>query len=508
MIARHFYVALAAAILLGPTLVRAQTFHTCHSFAENPHDALDCLEALFSEDPAHLTFSGMSPGNGFALGGVLEQNTHYVSPFAAPITTRLTPGNAAPQQPNTSTSNLPALGSLWSADGRLSAIVSLNGSWATTGMLTLMPRGYKPSHRLDHNGVQVQCNQLGFLCTNQIFGLHFAATHRSLQTIAFYGIGPKSPSVKYTFHQDDTYGSLSASLPVADWLAVESGLELRQTNLHPTTNPNSVSANFNPATAPGLTGQPTFTHTYLAFRAAPVLYASPKTDDQDNNHTGPLMKPYILFSLRNSAEYHWYAAQSDPASSFQQFILDSDENIQIATVVRHYVQVKDIHGSASHLLYSTLARDCGDFGIDWSKPFDYVLKVRQRCSYESVDIRSHMVASRTGPTSTVPFYLQPTVGGSDIDSRLSLRAYPNYRFRAPDALTVQTNVSLPLDLLIFYDAGTVGPTFSDLSFAHLRQDAGVGVGITLQGNIIAQAYMAWGSSGAVPTFGYNFSKLF
>ena len=508
MIARRVYLSLVALLLLSPTLARAQTFHTCRSFTENPHDTLDCLEALFSEDPAHLTFSGMPPGNGFAVGGVLEQNKHFVSPFAGPITTRLAPGTAALQPPSTSTAHIPALGSLWSADGRLSAIVSFNGSWTTTGMLTFMPRGYRPDHRLDHNGVQVQCNRFGFLCTNQIFGLHFEAEHRSLQTIAFYGLGPKSPSVKYTFHQDDTYGSVRASLPLADWLSIESGLEGRQANLPPTTNPNSVSLNFTPITAPGLTVQPTFLHTYVALRTSPVLYASPKTDDQDLNHTGPLMKPYLLFTLRNSAEYHWFAAQSDPSSSFQQFILDSDENVQVATVVRHYVQVQDIHGALSHLVYSNLARDCGDSGINWSKPLDYVLKVRQRCSYGSLDIRSHVVASRTGPDSTVPFYLQPTVGGSDIDSRLSLRAYPNYRFRAPDAATVQADVTLPLNLLVFYDAGTVGPNFSSLSFAHLRQDAGFGVGLSLQGNIIAQAYMAWGSSGAAPTFGYNLSKLF
>lgn len=92
MITHRVCLPLAAVILLSPTLIHAQTFHTCRSFAENPHDAVDCLEALFSEDPLHLTFSGMPPGNGFAVGGVLEQNTHFVSPFAGPMTTRLTPG--------------------------------------------------------------------------------------------------------------------------------------------------------------------------------------------------------------------------------------------------------------------------------------------------------------------------------------------------------------------------------------------------------------------------------
>ncbi|MGA7159242.1 MAG: hypothetical protein WBY53_20525 [Acidobacteriaceae bacterium] len=454
----------------------------------------------------HLTVSGMPPGNGIAVGAVLEQNTHYVSPFAGPITTRLTPGTASLNAPSGSTSGVPALGSLWSADGRVSVIASVNGSWTVTGMLTLMPKGYKPSHRVDHNGVQVQCNKLGFLCTNKIFGVHFEATHRSLQTISFYGIGPKSPSVKYTFNQNDTYGSVRASLPVADWLALESGLEIREVNLPHTTNFNAVSANFSATSVPGLSVQPTFTHSYIAVRTSPLLYASPKTDDQDENHIGPLMKPFLLFTLRNSAEYHWFAAENNVASSFQQLILDADENIQVGTIVRHFVQVQDTTGSRH--FYSMLARDCGDSGIDWSKPLDYVLKVRQRCSYGSLDVRAHMVASNSGPGSYVPFYLQPTVGGSDIDSRLSLRAYPHYRFRGPDAVTVQTDLSLPLHVLVFYDAGTVGPNVASLSFAHLRQDAGLGFGISLQGNLVAQAYMAWGSAGALPTFGYNFSKLF
>ncbi len=373
-------------------------------------------------------------------------------------------------------------------------------------MLTVLPKGYKPGHRVDHNGVEVGCNQMGFLCTSRIFGLHLEATHRSLQTVSFYGIGPRSPSFKYTFHQNDTYGSLRAALPLRDWLSVEGGLEIRQVDLPSTSNPNSIFTRFTAAGVPGLSLQPTFTHSSVALRTTPVLYASPRTDDQDENHTGPLMKPYLIFTLRNSAEYHWWTAQSNPSLSFQQFVLDSDENVQIATIVRHFVQVQDTTGSRAY--YSMLARDCGDSGIDWSKPREYVLKVRQRCSYGGLDVRTHMVASNTGAGSAVPFYLQPTVGGTDIDSRLTLRAYPAYRFRGPDALSLSTELSLPLHLLVFYDAGTVGNNFSSLSFAHLRQDAGLGLGVTVQGNVIAQAYMAWGSAGAVPTFGYSFSKLF
>jgi hypothetical protein len=103
------------------------------------------------------------------------------------------------------------------------------------------------------------------------------------------------------------------------------------------------------------------------------------------------------------------------------------------------------------------------------------------------------------------------VGGSDINSQVSLRGFPNYRFRDLDATFVQAEYSVPLrdpiGLLLFYDAGTVGPTFSSLSFAHLRQDAGFGGTLRLQNSVVAQAYLAWGA-GHGPTFNFNFSKLF
>lgn len=505
----------AALLLSAATIAQAQTYASCKGFSEplaknNLHLKIDCLEAWFSEDPAHLTFSGMPPGNGMAFGGVLEQNNHYVSPFALAAGPGAVPGLTTAQQPDFTTGKLPSVagGSLWSADGRLAAVFSTNGSWVTLGTLTIMPKGYRDGHRTDHAGVQVSCNKLGPLCTKQIFGLHFDASHRSLQTISFYGIGPGSPVVKYVFHENDTFASVRAALPLADWFTFESGAEFRQTDLPHITAPNSVSANFSPATAPGLSSQPGFGHYHLALRTNPMAILSPRTDDQDDNHAGPLMKPYVQFTFNNSVEYHWYSAPGNSGFSFQQFAEDSDENVQLGTRVRHYVQVGDAKTGGEHFRDSLLAKTCGDKNIDWSKPANYVLKVRQPCGLGDLDLVSHIVASRTGPDSTVPFYLQPTVGGSDIDSRLSLRAWPDYRFRGPDALFVQTNYILPLyNILVFYDAGTVGPTFSSLSFGGLRQDAGFGVALSLGGHIAAQGYLAMGA-GHGPTFGYNFTKFF
>jgi len=82
--------AAALLLILAPSaLARAQSYDSCKDFDGNLHTDFDCIEALFSASPAHLTFSSMPPGNGFAIGGVLEQNNHYVSPFALPGAVRL-----------------------------------------------------------------------------------------------------------------------------------------------------------------------------------------------------------------------------------------------------------------------------------------------------------------------------------------------------------------------------------------------------------------------------------
>jgi hypothetical protein len=107
--------------------------------------------------------------------------------------------------------------------------------------------------------------------------------------------------------------------------------------------------------------------------------------------------------------------------------------------------------------------------------------------------------------------MQPTIGGSDIDSRLSLRGFADYRFRAQDATFLQVEYGIPvygpIGALLFYDAGNVGQTLSGLSFAHLREDGGAGGTLRFGGSIVAQAYLAMGAGHGVH-LGYNLVKSF
>ena len=94
----------------------------------------------------------------------------------------------------------------------------------------------------------------------------------------------------------------------------------------------------------------------------------------------------------------------------------------------------------------------------------------------------------------------PTLGGQDIDSRVSLRGFENYRFRAPDTMFVQAEYSLPVydpfALLLFYDAGNVGNTLGDLSFANLRQDGGFGVNLRILRMTPSLSRPIWPAAGA------------
>ena len=91
-------------------------------------------------------------------------------------------------------------------------------------------------------------------------------------------------------------------------------------------------------------------------------------------------------------------------------------------------------------------------------------------------VRENWVLSLRGQADTilsddavVPFYLLPSLGGSD-----TLRGYPSWRFRDRHAaLTTAEFRWIPnrniVDVALFYDAGMVAPEFDDLSLQPLQQ---------------------------------------
>lgn len=111
-------------------------------------------------------------------------------------------------------------------------------------------------------------------------------------------------------------------------------------------------------------------------------------------------------------------------------------------------------------------------------------------------ITLHAFASRIDPVSDarVPFFLMPTVGGSD-----SLRGYRDFRFR--DAAAVNLNAEYrweafsALDLALFVDAGDVGPTWRSIVGAHLRSSWGLGFRFNTNKRVFLRLDVAGGREG-------------
>jgi hypothetical protein len=445
------------------------------------HTRVECLEALFSEPKWHFTFSSLPPGNGFALGGMFDSETDRKT----------------------------VSGKLWSTWFRAEAIGSINQSWAAIASTDIVPPLYTPGQ----NNSGKTCQRIGVFCTQTQLSTHFLFTRRDLQTISFYGLGSNSPPIKHTFIENDTFGTASANFPLSDHIAAEGGVELLTVGLPASSDPLSVGKNFTETTAPGMLSQPNFVHPHIAVLTTAQALSNPKTNDSPLNHTGPLMKRHLQFTFENSAEFHWYTALANSHYSFQQLVATADETLALGSNVRHYVKVRDVsHGSiAARFYYYLLQGACGDGHKRLTNPDAYILKVTQQCDYGQIELKSQLKSSYTGNGSVLPFYLEPTLGGSDTNSEVSLRGYADYRFRDRDSLFVQSNYTLPVydpvGLLLFFDGGTVGPDISSLSLGHLRQDGGFGATFSLQHNVVAQAYIAWGA-GHGPELNYNFAKLF
>jgi outer membrane protein assembly factor BamA len=100
--------------------------------------------------------------------------------------------------------------------------------------------------------------------------------------------------------------------------------------------------------------------------------------------------------------------------------------------------------------------------------------------------------SDTEPGQTMPFYLMPTLGGND-----TLRGFRQYRFRGPHAILAQGEYRYEiwsgLDGALFYDAGKVTTSRSELNFKDLETDYGFGFRFNTDNAIVFRVDAGFGS---------------
>ena len=544
---------LLAGLGLLPHSSQAQSAeYSCPHF-NHLHQAVDCLEAIFSEDSkpllyTHLALGSVPPGNGFALGLITEKPIHYVSAFAPRISPDMRDRNIFVVPSYVSDPGKPDSGGLKSLFvPRIGEAVSQNGSWYVTGGFDWMPGVYAsgstlmPPLRPGLPRVKHPCHQWGKLCTDSVLTLHADGSYSVARTIDFYGLGPASPNTQYTFRLDQTWGSLQGRLPLLDYhtastsneLAGAAGIEVRHLQLPVESLPASVFTNFKPATLPGLAAVPTYLHTNVGISDSLTHVSEQKLKP---NQTPPLLKRYDAVTLHSNLAYHWYTDTGSASASFQQVVAHVDLGVELGARIQKHIISASTMPFWQDLYYRFLSARCGgspaDPRVDVDPKADaiarktakeqaaaylkengyrYELKNTDFCDFGNISITTHLAASHSSPGNAIPCFMRPTVGGQDIDSLTSLRGFGNYRFRGSDATFIQTSYTLPvydpLGILVFYDAGNAGDSLGALSFAHLRQDAGLGVNIRIMRVSRAQAYLAWGA-GSGAYLGYNLVKQF
>jgi hypothetical protein len=121
----------------------------------------------------------------------------------------------------------------------------------------------------------------------------------------------------------------------------------------------------------------------------------------------------------------------------------------------------------------------------------------QQCRIGDLVFNGLVTTSYTARGHVVPFYYQPTLGGTDINGVDTLRGLSDYRLRAPNRVLLQAefyhDIYLPLGIYGFYDVGKVGLQPGDLGFSHLRHDLGVGLYFRVQNKIVLRAYLGFGA---------------
>jgi hypothetical protein len=115
-------------------------------------------------------------------------------------------------------------------------------------------------------------------------------------------------------------------------------------------------------------------------------------------------------------------------------------------------------------------------------------------------VRFLTTASVASTGGAVPFYFQPTIGGSDLNGMPILTSFADYRFRAPNRVALQESFdhSLPfwaLGVIVMAEQGKVALNRGDLNLSGLVHSYAAGLTVRAGGFPQIMLLFAWGNEG-------------
>jgi hypothetical protein len=346
-------------------------------------------------------------------------------------------------------------------DFKATAVGTLNGSYLLEGTATL---------RIHDHPRKAQ---------GAVTNLVFYVRHSELAEMDFYGIGGGTSLDDLAVYKEKfSAAGVQAFRPTNSYLGfggTVEGLRPRISGVGGSSAP-SVGQAYTETTAPGIARQPNMVH---AEAYVGVNYPADP----------PLKLSYKI-------GYNYYHDLDFGAYSFHNFEAD----------VRHSIPLR----------VRTSMPMSGKGFLGWLCP---PRGGGKECEFGNISLNGLLTLSRTGSDQKIPFYLQPTLGGTDIHDMDTLRGFADYRFRGPDRAMVQMQFDRPiafkikgeerspLGFVAFYDVGHVGEQSSDLSWKHLRHDFGIGLSTRALNRVYVRAYIAFGG-GEASRLGTKLPSLF
>ena len=365
---------------------------------------LSCAEELFTGKPIHIAVGSIAPQNGFGAG------LAYL-------------GHKTTESWRTS----------WNAD----AVGSINGSWRAGLYLKFV--------HTPNNGIGVGFgtpppvnDSLTELPEHSVINLYAQAI--SLNKLTYFGLGPGTTLAGRSFYgMTETIVGASAVKPdIYQRLNVGVYAEVngRIVNLRPSNNQPSptIGALYTEATAPGLTTQPAALQLGEGIRMRPTF----KED---------------LIRLNYNLAYQQYFAPGNTTFSFQRLTTDLSNQVAIYRRTTRNLLPRDANGPDE----CSLATD------DQHPECQAVTRNLEG----TIGLRFLLALSMTPGGNTVPFYFQPTLGGSDINANSTLGSYQDFRFRAPNVMLIRESFEhsiwkWPVGFMLMADEGKVALTRGDL----------------------------------------------
>ena len=424
-----------------------------------------CGQTLVMGQPMHIAVGSLSPQNGFGAGLAFVEHKDYANEWRA----------------------------TWNAD----AVATPNGSWRA-GF-------YMKAYRLGGGTIRPVFPTAGTPVkkTGPLFNaaplLNFYFQAESLNRVDYYGLGPNTtPATHTTYGFSENIPGMNLILPIAGGLAplklsVDAELDGRFPSVRPgnTTGIPSIGTFFNEATAPGLSTQPAFFEASEGLRIEPALFS-------DHIRINYLM------------QFQQYAAPGNSTYSFRRWNGDFNHQIPLYKLLPgKWANLYAPNRATSAYLQHNGPDDCTGTGSNIS--MKWAAKVKESPARPcpiisttqklegSIALRAFISEAFADRGSIVPFYFDPTIGGSDINSNPMLASYPDYRFRGPDLILFRESVEhslgkLPIGIAFSADQGKIGLRRNDVNLDNLRYTYSAGLTVRAGGLPVVYLLFAWGGN--------------